>query len=69
MDTIIEMWQERHSTDSDYMVRNDYYIDHKIYITGNGDLIHERRKYRWDDYDCEYGQVNVNKIVLKKGLK
>ena len=69
MDTIIEMWQERHTTDSDNIAGNDHYIDHKIYITEKGDLIHERKKYRWDDYDCKYGLVNVNKIVLEKGLK
>lgn len=69
MTEIVEMWTERHCTDNDNMAGNDHYIEHKIYITENGDMIHERAKYKWDDYDCEYCLVNVHKIILNKGLK
>jgi hypothetical protein len=66
---IIESWTERHCTDSDSITGNDHYIEHEIYIAPNGDMIHERLTYKWDDYDCKYCFAKCEEIILKKGLK
>lgn len=65
----LEQWTERHCTDSDSVIGNAHYIKHEIYITPQGDIIHHRAIFKYDDYECEYRCVRIDETVIKEGLK
>lgn len=68
MEKILEQWREKHETDEEVFSGNGHYIDHTIYIATNGDIIHERKVFKFDTWDMEYELVSTGKKVLQKGV-
>lgn len=68
MEKILEKWREKHETDEETFSGNGHYIDHTIYIATNGDIIHERKVFKWDNWDLEYELSSTEEKVLQKGV-
>ena len=69
MQNVLEEWCERHETDEEVFAGDGHRIDHRIYIATNGDIIHERKVFKFDTWDMEYELVSTEQIVLQKGSK
>ena len=67
MKNVLEEWCERHETDEEVFSDNGYRIDHTIYIE-NGDIIHERKVFKFDNWAMEYELASTEQIVLQKGV-
>lgn len=68
MEKILEVWKEVHETDEEVFAGDGYRIDHRIYIAINGDIIHERKVFKFDTWEMEYELVSTGKKVLQKGV-
>lgn len=69
MEKILEQWREEHETDEEVFSGNGYRIDHRIYIATNGDIIHERKVFKFDEWEQEYELSDTIEAVLQKGSK
>ena len=69
MEKILEQWREKHETDEETFAGDGHYIDHRIYIAINGDIIHERKVYKFDTWEMDYELVSTGRKVLQKGSK
>ena len=69
MEKTLEVWREVHETDEEVFAGDGYRIDHRIYIAINGDIIHERKVFKFDNYECEYELSDTMAVVLQKGSK
>ena len=68
MEKTIEVWREVHETDEEVFAGDGYRIDHRIYIATNGDIIHERKVFKFDTWDMGYELVSTGRKVLQKGV-
>lgn len=68
MKKILEEWCERHETDEEVFSDNGYRIDHTIYIATNGDIIHERKIFKFDNWEMAYELSETIEVVLQKGV-
>ena len=69
MGKILEQWREEHETDEEVFAGDGHYITHTIYIATNGDIIHERKVFKFDTWNMEYELVSTGQKVLQKGSK
>ena len=69
MENVLEEWCERHETDEEVFAGDGYRIDHRIYIETNGDIIHERKVFKFDTWEMGYELASTEQIVLQKGSK
>lgn len=68
MGKILEQWREKHETDEEVFSGEGYYIEHTIYIATTGNIIHERKVFKFDTWDMEYELVSTGRKVLQKGV-
>ena len=68
MEKILEQWREEHETDEEVFAGDGYRIDHRIYIATSGDIIHERKVFKFDNYECEYELSDTIEVVLQRGV-
>ena len=68
MKKILEQWREEHETDEEVFSGNGHYIEHTIYIATNGDIIHERKVFKFDTWEMEYELVSTGRKILQKGV-
>ena len=69
MEKVLEVWKEVHETDEEVFSGEGHYIEHTIYIATNGDIIHERKVFKFDTWNMEYELVSTGRKVLQKGSK
>ena len=69
MKNVLEEWCERHETDEEVFAGDRCRIDHRIYIATNGDIIHERKVFKFDNWEMAYELASTEQIVLQKGSK
>ena len=69
MEKILEQWREEHETDEDVLAGDAHYITHTIYIATNGDIIHERKVFKFDTWEIWHKLVSIEEKVLQKGSK
>lgn len=68
MKKILEQWREKHETDEEVLAGDGHYIAHTIYIATNGDIIHERKVFKFDAWEVWYKLVSTEEKVLQKGV-
>lgn len=68
MGKILEQWREKHETDEETFAGDGHYIEHTIYIATNGDIVHERKVFKWDNWEMAYELASTEQIVLQKGV-
>lgn len=68
MKKILEQWREKHETDEEVLAGDGHYIAHTIYIATNGDIVHERKVFKWDNWEMAYELASTEQIVLQKGV-
>ena len=68
MEKILEAWKEVHETDEEVFAGDGHYIEHTIYIATNGDIIHKRKVFKWDNWDMEYKLSSTEQTILQKGV-
>ena len=68
MKKILEQWREEHETDEEVFSGDGHYIAHRIYIATNGDIIHERKVFKFDEWEQEYELSDTTEVVLQKGV-
>lgn len=69
MEKILEAWREKHETDEEVFAGDGHYIEHTIYAATNGDIIHKRKVFKFDNYEYEYELSSTTEVVLQKGSK
>ena len=69
MEKILEQWREEHETDEEVFAGDGYRVDHTIYIATNGDMIHERKVFKWDNWEMGYELSETTEVVLQKRSK
>lgn len=68
MEKILEQWREKHETDEEVFAGDGHYIEHTIYIATNGDIIHKRKVFKFDEWEQEYELSETTEVILQKGV-